>query len=234
MRFFQLTVISIAVLFLTACVETTTTKVYTIKTSITTSQADIDLLIAKAKLDERTRIMAELAKQAKQDGQVSKLRLEELASQCKAVNVAEVRLAKPKKVNPLIEKPPAVTTQPVQQAIQSPATDSVIRHCQVFQLIPEPYNGSLRAVLDKSTEVRGNTQLLPTLCKYSRSPGIIKKLQQSLQAHGYLKSSPPYDLVVVDGVWGINTLSAVRAYQKDHGLAYGQLSIEVLKHLKVL
>jgi hypothetical protein len=124
--------------------------------------------------------------------------------------------------------------KPIIEPVATPSTtESVIRHCHVFQLVPEQYKGSLSAVLEKSTEIRGNIQLLPTLCKYSRTPEIIKNLQLALQARGYLKSNGSYDLVVIDGVWGINTLSAVRAYQKDRGLAYGQLSIEVLRDLQV-
>lgn len=77
----------------------------------------------------------------------------------------------------------------------------------------------------------GHKAYRATLCKASRSENIIKQLQIALRDKGFLKPSPPADLVVVDGIWGLNTLKAVKAYQKQHGLAYGQLTIEVLEHL---
>ncbi|WP_237264363.1 peptidoglycan-binding domain-containing protein [Thiomicrorhabdus immobilis] len=79
----------------------------------------------------------------------------------------------------------------------------------------------------------GVMEFRATLCKVSRSAEIIKALQLALKEKGYLKPSPPLDLVVVDGVWGINTLDAVKAYQKANGLAYGQLTLEVFEHLGV-
>lgn len=72
-----------------------------------------------------------------------------------------------------------------------------------------------------------------TLCKMSRSKAIIKQLQLALKEKGYLKPSPPLDLVVIDGIWGINTLGALKNYQRANGLAYGQLSIESLEKLGV-
>ncbi|MCF6298490.1 MAG: peptidoglycan-binding protein, partial [Thiomicrorhabdus sp.] len=75
---------------------------------------------------------------------------------------------------------------------------------------------------------------LPTLCKWSRSPEVIKELQIALSERGFLKPSPPYDLEVIDGIWGVNTLNSLINYQKSRGLAYGQLSIESLVDLGVI
>ena len=79
----------------------------------------------------------------------------------------------------------------------------------------------------------GTKSFRATLCKMSRSVEIIKQLQIALKEKGYLKPSPPLDLVVIDGIWGINTLSALREYQRDNGLAYGQVTIETFEHLGV-
>jgi len=38
----------------------------------------------------------------------------------------------------------------------------------------------------------------------------------------------------VDGIWGENTLNAVKSYQKANALPYGQLTIETLEHLGVI
>ena len=78
-----------------------------------------------------------------------------------------------------------------------------------------------------------NKEYKATLCKMSRSESIIKQLQLALKEKGYLKPSPPLDLVVIDGIWGINTLNALKAYQRANGLAYGQLTIESLENLGV-
>ncbi|WP_321323502.1 peptidoglycan-binding domain-containing protein [Thiomicrorhabdus sp.] len=78
-----------------------------------------------------------------------------------------------------------------------------------------------------------NKEYKATLCKMSRSQPIIKQLQLALKEQGYLKPNPPLDLVVIDGIWGINTLGALKDYQRANGLAYGQLTIESLERLGV-
>ncbi|QCU90262.1 peptidoglycan-binding domain-containing protein [Thiomicrorhabdus sediminis] len=77
-------------------------------------------------------------------------------------------------------------------------------------------------------------QMRATLCKMSRSRAMIKPLQQALLNKGYLKPLPPLDYVVVDGIWGINTLNALKEFQKDNGLAYGQLTLQSYIELGVL
>jgi len=72
-----------------------------------------------------------------------------------------------------------------------------------------------------------------TLCKASRSEKVLKQLQIALRDQGFLKPSPPLDLVVVDGVWGLNTFNALKAYQKANGLAYGQVTLESFESLGV-
>ena len=79
----------------------------------------------------------------------------------------------------------------------------------------------------------GEKAFRATLCKASRSEKILKQLQIALRDQGFLKPSPPLDLVVVDGVWGLNTFSALKAYQKANGLAYGQVTLESFESLGV-
>jgi peptidoglycan hydrolase-like protein with peptidoglycan-binding domain len=43
------------------------------------------------------------------------------------------------------------------------------------------------------------------------SPGVVRTVQASLQQQGLYKGN-------VDGVWGPETESAVRGYQRDHGM----------------
>jgi len=72
-----------------------------------------------------------------------------------------------------------------------------------------------------------------TLCKSNRTIPLMTRLQTALRDKGYLKPLKNQDRVVIDGIWGARTLEAVKAYQAKNGLAYGQLTIEVLEHLGV-
>ncbi len=127
----------------------------------------------------------------------------------------------------------ASTTQDTATIKPKQTYDTVIRQCVAGQTIPDPYLGSLPEVLNGNVKP-GDKVRLPTLCKWSRSPEIIKQLQIALSERGFLKPSPPYDLEVIDGIWGINTLNSLIRYQKSRGLAYGQLSIESLVDLGVI
>lgn len=69
-------------------------------------------------------------------------------------------------------------------------------------------------------------ELSAILCRKSRTKLVIKPLQQSLTDLGYLKPLLPLDLVVIDGILGVNTLEALKRYQKANSLAYGQLTLE--------
>ncbi|MCF6254568.1 MAG: peptidoglycan-binding protein, partial [Thiomicrorhabdus sp.] len=96
------------------------------------------------------------------------------------------------------------------------------------QVIPGDYRGKIAELVQNTKESKvGYVQELPTLCKKDRSTEIITKLQRALYGLGYLKGG----VSSINGVWNKNTLNAVRAYQKDKGLAYGQLSIKFLEVL---
>ena len=114
-----------------------------------------------------------------------------------------------------------------------PLSTRGIKRCYVNQVIPQNYRGTMPEILDPKGARNGNKQKLPTLCKRSRSIVIIGRLQQLLHEQGYLKPFVPGGDIIIDGVWGANTLEAVRTYQRAEGLAYGQLSMEVLYHIGV-
>lgn len=65
------------------------------------------------------------------------------------------------------------------------------------------------------------------LCETNTTPNVVVKLQKALQTKGY-KPGP------IDGVVGVETMAAVNRFQKDSGLASGQLSTETLRSLGVL
>jgi peptidoglycan hydrolase-like protein with peptidoglycan-binding domain len=57
---------------------------------------------------------------------------------------------------------------------------------------------------------------------------MVKQVQGRLQQDGY------YKLGNVDGVWGVGTMNAVQAFQRDHNLsATGKLDVPTLQALNV-
>ncbi len=326
MKLFKLTVICGSVLSLAGCLTAPTNPDTTYKPAM--SAAYVDLLIEKAKAEERARVMAELAAQNKDDKRFSDIKINQLETKIEALNNPEKTTIgieqdverqahlKPKSQaaattqessssnDPLLEQwknmysqsesapsektvrenePVAVATveevvveapkvkmaqQKTTETVYTPPAemiedsssyyivdennivspvvktsapsfsteadyDKVLRQCFAGQTIPDPYLGSLPEILNSNAKA-GDSIKLPTLCKWSRSPEIIMKLQEALSERGFLKPSPPYDLEVIDGIWGVNTLNSLINYQKSRGLAYGQLSIESLVDLGVI
>ena len=66
----------------------------------------------------------------------------------------------------------------------------------------------------------------PVVCKTNMTPGLIKDLQRKLKKLGYYKGP-------IDGIYGPMTQRAVNAYQKDHGLAQGALTLQTCKALDI-
>ena len=104
--------------------------------------------------------------------------------------------------------------------------DFKLYRCRARAILPEVSDSGVLLYSD-------NKEFRATLCKMNRNKKLITRLQTALRDLGYLKPLPPIDVVVVDGIWGINTLTALKEYQKENGLAYGQLTIESLEHLGV-
>ena len=65
------------------------------------------------------------------------------------------------------------------------------------------------------------------LCETNTTPGVISSLQRALKMRGY-------DPGRVDGILGRETLDAVATYQRNKGMASGQLTMETLQSLNVL
>lgn len=88
--------------------------------------------------------------------------------------------------------------------------------------IPEEYTtvSKRQLVTDSFLEWR------PILCETNTTPGLVSRLQRALNEAGY-------DAGSVDGVLGSRTLSAVKKYQVDNGMASGQLTLSVLEKLGV-
>ena len=65
------------------------------------------------------------------------------------------------------------------------------------------------------------------LCETNADREVISSLQRALKRRGY-------DPGRVDGVFGRETMDAVATYQRNKGMASGQLTMETLKSLNVL
>jgi peptidoglycan hydrolase-like protein with peptidoglycan-binding domain len=64
------------------------------------------------------------------------------------------------------------------------------------------------------------------LCETNVSTGVISKVQMSLKRAGY-NPGP------IDGVLGWRTTAAMKSYQKNKGLAVGELTYETIKSLGI-
>lgn len=66
-----------------------------------------------------------------------------------------------------------------------------------------------------------------TLCPKQANEDLIKRMQSALDRSGH-------SIADIDGKLGKKTLHAMQAYQLEHGLASGSLTLETLQHLGVL
>jgi len=90
----------------------------------------------------------------------------------------------------------------------------------ITQKIPPKY-----AYVTKRVKVRDiEYKWMPVVCKTNLTPGLIKNLQIKLKKLGYYKGP-------IDGIYGPMTQRAVNAYQKDHDLARGALTLQTCKAL---
>ena len=72
------------------------------------------------------------------------------------------------------------------------------------------------------------------VCYKDLNPVLVARIQQELAARGYLKPKPPFDMSVVDGVWGPNTALTLDRFNKEQGLPFGGVTLEGLRQLGVI
>ncbi|WP_395373773.1 peptidoglycan-binding protein [Marinicella sp. W31] len=89
--------------------------------------------------------------------------------------------------------------------------------------IPAEY----KTVTERHLVTPAQLQWESILCETNTTPRVISSIQSALNTAGYQAGS-------VDGVMGQQTMSALRQYQKDQGLAEGKITLESLKKLGVL
>jgi peptidoglycan hydrolase-like protein with peptidoglycan-binding domain len=66
----------------------------------------------------------------------------------------------------------------------------------------------------------------PILCETNITPEIVMSIQQALREKGH-NPGP------IDGVIGSQTMTAVKSFQREKGLAQGGLTVTTLKELGV-
>ena len=129
-----------------------------------------------------------------------------------------------KTVKKRVVKTPATTRQ-----VEIPATYKTVKvrklvEAEKVQRIP--VEAEYETVTKRNLVSEGKMEWRPVLCETNMSGNVILRMQQALMDKGY-------DPGPVDGVYGKLTRSAMTRYQKDNGLASGQLTLTTLKSLNV-
>ncbi|MDX1351943.1 MAG: peptidoglycan-binding domain-containing protein [Thiomicrorhabdus sp.] len=222
MKGFKQTILSLAVLSLLGC--TSTSDAPEENKVVTFTQAEIDMMIERAKVEERNRIQKELGRQAQQKSVFDEIRnrqkLQQNLTQEDTVTLKPDVKQQVKQVYKII---PSSRTPVVYRK-----QDGVVYYrCAANSLVAtEQSQGVWQYQADK-------TELSATLCKKSRDKQTMLSLQEKLYELGYLQSETLTKAQLVDGIWGQSTLEAVKKYQVEHGLLYGQMTIETLEHIGV-
>ncbi len=94
---------------------------------------------------------------------------------------------------------------------------------EIVTEIPAVYD----TVVQQEKVTDAEMQWRPILCETNTTSDIIYRIQKSLEKAGYNPGN-------IDGVLGSETMSALSSFQKDNGMASGQLTMAVLKKLSVL
>jgi len=210
---------------------------------IVLTQAEIDLMLEKARAEERVRVTKELDKQEQQ-----KLVFDEiLIRQGKQPKFTEHYQDAENRQKVLHEMSKNQIELEIEQGIRVAQAEGAIS-----KIVPQNRNVSLYQTVDgvnyyrcaansmKPVEKDGtvlyssqNRELSATLCKKSRDTKVMTALQNKLFDLGYLQSDVLQKSQLVDGVWGETTLDAVKAYQQDYALLMGQMTIQTLEHIGV-
>ena len=121
-------------------------------------------------------------------------------------------------------KPPQIVRTPIPaeyktievKKVATPPQENVIE-------IPAVYDTVVQQEKVSDAEMKWR----PILCETNTTSDIVSRIQRALDGAGYNPGA-------IDGALGSATMSALKAYQQDNGLASGQLTMETLKKLGVL
>ena len=113
-----------------------------------------------------------------------------------------------------VKTPPKYTTIRIKKLIQ-PATTRTIP-------IPAKY----KTITKKKKIAEGYAKWVPVVCKTSINSTMVRNVQRALKSRGYYHGP-------IDGVWGEESKSALRAYQKAKGLPVADLSVATMESLGI-
>jgi len=130
--------------------------------------------------------------------------------------------AKYNKVSKRVVAKPATT-----RTIKTPAKYTTVKIKKLIQPASErriPIPATYKTVTKKQKISEGYAKWIPIVCKSSMTGTTIRNVQQALKAKGYYHGP-------IDGVWGAESRSATRAYQKANGLPVAGLSVGTMESL---
>ncbi len=114
-----------------------------------------------------------------------------------------------------VKTPEKYTTVKVKRVVKPAKYKKVV--------IPKEYI----TIVTERERTKGYAKWVPVMCEGMLTPNIVRKIQRALQLQGFYQGS-------IDGIWDIESKSAIRAYQKEKGLAVtNKLSIETMKSLGI-
>lgn len=237
----KLFLISFIVASMVGCASSTTTSNDAKKIELT--QSEIDLMLKKARSEERVLVIKELEKQNQQKIVFDELLIKE-GKEPKFTEHYQQPLNQKKLFEEIARKQ---IEAEIQQGIRVNSAEGGIskikplnRKVTLYQNINgiNYYRCAANAMIPIKSEQGtryhfSKKELSATLCKKSRNKTVMLELQNRLYALGYLKSDVLNKAQLVDGVWGTSTLEAVKAYQADNELLFGQMTIQTLEHIGV-
>ena len=201
--------------------------------TVVLTQAEIDLMLERAKAEERVRIQSELDRQEKQKQVFDEI----LISQGKQPRFSELHKSNRASNNKLIDIPTErvsgeggiskIIPQSRESFAYKRSVNKTYYRCAANSMVPQRNDSGVFGYSESKQE------LSATLCKRSRDKKVMTLLQTKLFNKGYLQSDPLTKEQLVDGVWGVTTLEAVKKYQQDKGLLFGQMTIQTLEHIGV-
>ncbi len=126
-------------------------------------------------------------------------------------------------------KKTVMKTPPTTKKVEIPAEYTTVKVKKMVTPAREKRN-TVPQQTQTITKIRkvseGKLEWKQVLCETNMTEEVVKQIQRSLKDAGYYKGT-------VDGLMGSGTVSGIRAYQKEKGLAEGGITLETLKQLGV-
>ena len=133
--------------------------------------------------------------------------------------------ATPAKYNKISKR--VVATPATSRTVRTPAQYTTVQLRKLITpaserrtVIPATY----KTVTKRKKISEGYAKWVPIVCKSSMNSTMITRVQEALQSAGFYNGA-------IDGVWGSDSRSATRAYQKSKGLPVAGLSVATMESL---